>query len=50
VGVSLPLPEDGLRSSRRKLSSSYLEFRVIEKVRTPSVSQSYFVVKQLHIV
>jgi hypothetical protein len=39
VGVSLPSPEDGNRSSfRNVVFSSYLEFRTMSKVQEPSKS------------
>jgi hypothetical protein len=44
VGVFLPLPEDGNRSSvqlPKRLFSSYLEFRTIGKVQKPSDSECY---------
>jgi hypothetical protein len=38
--VSLPSPEDGNRSSFRKdVLSSYLEFRMMDKVQKPSNSE-----------
>jgi hypothetical protein len=39
VGVSLPSPEDGKRSSFRNVFSTYFEFRTMDKSHKPGDSE-----------